>query len=165
MSRESLFPFLPAALAAVTGVLTAGIVVAHQPDYPATVVVYQVVMFGAALLAAEQQGRVITRHAGTRQTEVQALCRWQGRNRGRTQEKMGGEKGGSEKGRNSHGEEGDGEEIGSREGGEENGPGKADRRGRKLRLSREESESRSRFGGVFFNLWTAISPTMYLSNT
>ena len=52
MSRESLFPFLPAALAAVTGVLTAGIVVAHQPDYPATVVVYQVVMFGAALLAA-----------------------------------------------------------------------------------------------------------------
>jgi len=52
MSRESLFPFLPAALAAVTGVLTAGIVVAHQPDYPAGVVVYQVLMFGAALLAA-----------------------------------------------------------------------------------------------------------------
>ena len=52
MSRESLFPFLPAALAAVSDVLTAGIVVAHQPDYPATVVVYQVVMFGAALLAA-----------------------------------------------------------------------------------------------------------------
>jgi hypothetical protein len=52
MSRESLFPFLPAALAAVTDVLTAGIVIAHQPDYPAGVVVYQVVMFGAALLAA-----------------------------------------------------------------------------------------------------------------
>jgi hypothetical protein len=52
MRRESLIPFLPAALAAVTDVLTAGIVVAHQPDYPATVVVYQVVMFGAALLAA-----------------------------------------------------------------------------------------------------------------
>jgi len=33
MSREWLFPFLPAALAAVTDVLTAGIVVAHQPDY------------------------------------------------------------------------------------------------------------------------------------
>jgi hypothetical protein len=52
MSRESLFPFLPAALAAVTDVLTAGIVVAHQPDYPAGVVVYQVLIFGAALLAA-----------------------------------------------------------------------------------------------------------------
>jgi cell division protein FtsW (lipid II flippase) len=52
MSRESLFPFLPAALAAVTDVLTAGIVVAHQPDYPAEVAVYQVLMLGAALLAA-----------------------------------------------------------------------------------------------------------------
>jgi hypothetical protein len=52
MRRDSLIPFLPAALAAVTDVWTAGIVIAHQPDYPATVVVYQVVMFGAALLAA-----------------------------------------------------------------------------------------------------------------
>ena len=52
MRRESLFPFLPAALAALTDVWTAGIVIAHQPDYPVTVVVYQVVMFGAALLAA-----------------------------------------------------------------------------------------------------------------
>ena len=30
MRRESLFPFLPAALAVVTDVWTAGIVVAHQ---------------------------------------------------------------------------------------------------------------------------------------
>ena len=52
MSRDSLIPFLPAVLAAVTDVWTAGIVIAHQPDYPVTVVVYQVVMFGAALLAA-----------------------------------------------------------------------------------------------------------------
>jgi hypothetical protein len=48
MSREWLFPFLPAALAAVTDVLTAGIVVAHQPDYPGGVVVYQVLMFGGS---------------------------------------------------------------------------------------------------------------------
>ena len=36
----------------MTDAWTAGIVIAHQPDYPATVVVYQVVMFGAALFAA-----------------------------------------------------------------------------------------------------------------
>ena len=52
MRRESLIPFLPAVLAALTDVWTAGIVVAHQPDYPAMVFVYQVVMFVAALLAA-----------------------------------------------------------------------------------------------------------------
>ena len=52
MRRESLIPFLPAALAAVTDVLTACVVTAHQPDYPARAVVYQVVMFGAALLSA-----------------------------------------------------------------------------------------------------------------
>ena len=49
MRRESLIPFLPAALAAVTDVLTACVVTAHQP---ARAVVYQVVMFGAALLSA-----------------------------------------------------------------------------------------------------------------
>jgi cell division protein FtsW (lipid II flippase) len=52
MRRESLIPFLPAALAAVTDVLTACIVAAQQPDYPSRAVVYQVVMFGAALLSA-----------------------------------------------------------------------------------------------------------------
>ena len=52
MRRESLFPFIPAALAAVTDVLTTCVVTAHQPDYPRRFVVYQVVMFGAALLAA-----------------------------------------------------------------------------------------------------------------
>jgi hypothetical protein len=44
--------FIPAVLAAVTDVFTAGLVLAHQPDYPDRFVVYQVVMLGAALLAA-----------------------------------------------------------------------------------------------------------------
>ena len=52
MRREALIPFLPAVLAALTDVWTAVIVIDHQPAYPATVVVYQVVMFGAALLSA-----------------------------------------------------------------------------------------------------------------
>ena len=52
MRRESLIPFLPAALAAVTAGVTAAIVRAKQPDYPDSVIVFQIVMFGAALLAA-----------------------------------------------------------------------------------------------------------------
>jgi cell division protein FtsW (lipid II flippase) len=52
MRRESLIPFLPAALAAVTDVLTAAMVRANQPDLPGRFVVFQFVMFGAALLAA-----------------------------------------------------------------------------------------------------------------
>ena len=52
MRRESLYPFLPAVLAAVTDVATAAIVRAQQPDYPGRFIVYQMVMFGAALLAA-----------------------------------------------------------------------------------------------------------------
>jgi hypothetical protein len=52
MRRESLFPFLPAALAAVTDAVTVCVVTAQQPDYPARAVVYQFVMFGAALLSA-----------------------------------------------------------------------------------------------------------------
>ena len=52
MHRESLIPFVPAALAAVTDAVTVCVVTAHQPDYPARAVVYQVVMFGAALLSA-----------------------------------------------------------------------------------------------------------------
>jgi hypothetical protein len=55
MRRESLIPFLPAALAAVTDVLTTGFVLGHQPDYPGRLIVFQVVMFGAALLAAVPQ--------------------------------------------------------------------------------------------------------------
>ena len=47
MRRESLIPFLPAALAVVTAAVTVCVVTAHQPDYPARAVVYQVVMFGA----------------------------------------------------------------------------------------------------------------------
>jgi membrane-associated PAP2 superfamily phosphatase len=46
MCRESPFPFLPAALAALTDAVTAAMVRANQPDY------LQIVMFGAALLAA-----------------------------------------------------------------------------------------------------------------
>jgi hypothetical protein len=52
MRRESLLPFLPAALAAVTDVLTTRFVLGHQPDYPGRFIVFQIVMFGAALLAA-----------------------------------------------------------------------------------------------------------------
>src|ERR1017187_4459226 len=61
MHRESLIPFLPAALAAVTDVLTACVVTAHQPDYPARAVVYQVVMFGTAISdhCCPKQDRVV----------------------------------------------------------------------------------------------------------
>ena|ERR1019366_3918991 len=52
MRRESLFPFLPAALAAVTGAVTAMMVRGNQPDYPGRFIVFQVVMLGAALLSA-----------------------------------------------------------------------------------------------------------------
>jgi hypothetical protein len=52
MRRESVIPFLPAALAAVADALTTGFVLGHQPDYPGRVIVFQIVMFGAALLAA-----------------------------------------------------------------------------------------------------------------
>src|ERR1019366_3265372 len=52
MRRESLVPFLPAVLAAVTDGVTAAMVRANQPDYPDRFVVFQIVMFGAALLAA-----------------------------------------------------------------------------------------------------------------
>jgi cell division protein FtsW (lipid II flippase) len=52
MRRESLIPFLPAALAALTDATTALFAIAHQPDYPGRFIVFQVVMFGAALLAA-----------------------------------------------------------------------------------------------------------------
>jgi hypothetical protein len=52
MRQESLFPFVPATLAAVTDVLTTGFVLGHQPNYPGRFIVFQIVMFGAALLAA-----------------------------------------------------------------------------------------------------------------
>jgi cell division protein FtsW (lipid II flippase) len=52
MRRESMIPFLPAALAVVTDAATAVFAIAHQPDYPGRFIVFQVVMFGAALLAA-----------------------------------------------------------------------------------------------------------------
>ena len=52
MRRKLLLPFLPAALAAVTAGVTAAIVHAKQPDYPNSVIAFQIVMFGAALLAA-----------------------------------------------------------------------------------------------------------------
>ena len=52
MRRESLFPFLPAALAAVANIVATAVVRSSPPENPVTFVVYQVVMFGAALLAA-----------------------------------------------------------------------------------------------------------------
>ena len=52
MRRESLLRFLPAALAAVTAGVIAAIVRSSQPDYHNSVIVFQIVMFGAALLAA-----------------------------------------------------------------------------------------------------------------
>jgi hypothetical protein len=52
VGREALIPFLPAVLAAVTDAVTAAMVRANQPDYPGRFIVFQIVMFGAALLAA-----------------------------------------------------------------------------------------------------------------
>jgi cell division protein FtsW (lipid II flippase) len=52
MRRESLIPFLPAALAAVTDAFATATVRANQPDLPGRFIVFQIVMFGAALLAA-----------------------------------------------------------------------------------------------------------------
>jgi hypothetical protein len=50
--RESLIPFLPAVIAALTDGVTTTFVRANQPDYPGMFIVFQIVMFGAALLAA-----------------------------------------------------------------------------------------------------------------
>jgi hypothetical protein len=52
MRRESLFPFLPAVLAAVANIVATAMVRSNQPEHPGRFVVYQVVMFGAALSAA-----------------------------------------------------------------------------------------------------------------
>ena len=52
MYRDTLFAFLPAALAAVTDAFATLTVRANQPDLPGRFVVFQIVMFGAALLAA-----------------------------------------------------------------------------------------------------------------
>jgi hypothetical protein len=52
MRRESLFPFLPAVLAGLTNAVTTAMVRSGQPEYPGRFIVFQVVMFGAALLAA-----------------------------------------------------------------------------------------------------------------
>ena len=52
MRREALLPFVPAGLAAATDGVTAAMVRANQPDYPGRFIVFQIVMFGAALSAA-----------------------------------------------------------------------------------------------------------------
>jgi len=52
MRRESLIPFLPAALAAVTDAFATATVRANQPDLPGRFIVFQFVMFCVALLAA-----------------------------------------------------------------------------------------------------------------
>ena len=43
--------FLPAVLAAVTAIMTGAMVWTNRPDYPGMFIVFQIVMFGAALLA------------------------------------------------------------------------------------------------------------------
>jgi hypothetical protein len=52
MRRESLLPFLPAVLAAVANIVATAVVRSSPPEKPGRFVVFQVVMFGAALLAA-----------------------------------------------------------------------------------------------------------------
>ena len=52
MGRESLVRFLPAVLAAVANIVATAMVRSSPPENPARFVVFQVVMFGAALLAA-----------------------------------------------------------------------------------------------------------------
>ena len=52
MRRDSLIPFLPAVIAALTDGIATTIVRANQPDYPGRFIVFRIVMFGAALLAA-----------------------------------------------------------------------------------------------------------------
>lgn len=54
MRRESLIPFLPAALAAMTDIWATGFVLTHQPFYGRTIV-FLIVMFGAALLVADSR--------------------------------------------------------------------------------------------------------------
>ena len=52
MRREALYPFLPAVLAGLTNPVTAAMARSSQPEYPGRFIVFQIVMFGAALLAA-----------------------------------------------------------------------------------------------------------------
>jgi hypothetical protein len=52
MHRQSLLRFLPAVLAALTDAFATSTVRANQPDLPGRFIVFQIVMFGAALLAA-----------------------------------------------------------------------------------------------------------------
>ena len=51
MHREALIPFIPAALAALTDAFATATVRSNQPDLPGRFIVFQIVMFGAALLA------------------------------------------------------------------------------------------------------------------
>lgn len=52
MRRESLFPFLPAVLAAVASIAATAMVRSSPPENLGRFAVFQFVMFGAALLAA-----------------------------------------------------------------------------------------------------------------
>ena len=52
MQKLSYFRFLPAVLAAATDVATGDFVIQHQPDYPLPFLLFQLVMFGLALLLA-----------------------------------------------------------------------------------------------------------------
>ena len=57
-ASRSLFPFLPAVLAAVANIVVTAVVRSSPPESPVRFVVYQIVMFGAALLAAIPNKRV-----------------------------------------------------------------------------------------------------------
>ena len=52
MGREAVIPFMPAVLAALTDAVTAAMVRGNQSDYPGGFIVFQILMFGVALLAA-----------------------------------------------------------------------------------------------------------------
>jgi hypothetical protein len=75
-ANTHLVRFVPAALAAVTDVVTAAMVRANQPDYPGRFVVFQIVMFGAALLAAVP--RTWVRLLGLIIRLVRGICGWFG---------------------------------------------------------------------------------------
>ena len=52
---ERVLCFLPVVLAIITGLVAAGFVHQHQPDYPVELVTFQIVMVAAALLVTAPQ--------------------------------------------------------------------------------------------------------------
>jgi hypothetical protein len=52
---ERVLCFVPVVLAIITGLVAAGFVRQHQPDYPVELVTFQIVMVAAALLVTAPQ--------------------------------------------------------------------------------------------------------------